>query len=81
MDSRIIETLSNQTDIHQYAIHFMAPQPSRDFCELRFDLNFLILFLNRIFYILFMFEKKVLERGQLFESKVFICNLFSVNRA
>lgn len=32
---RVIETLTSQTDIYQYAIHLMAPQPSRDFCELR----------------------------------------------
>jgi deleted in liver cancer protein len=35
MDLRVVETLSTQADIVQYAIHFMAPQPSRDFCELR----------------------------------------------
>ena len=35
IDSRVVENLSAQADIYQYAIHFMAPQPSRDFCELR----------------------------------------------
>lgn len=34
-ESKIIESLSNQTDVFQYAMAMMAPQPSRDFCELR----------------------------------------------
>ena len=32
---RVIETISNQTEIYQYSLHLMAPQPSRDFVELR----------------------------------------------
>ncbi|CAF0713750.1 unnamed protein product [Brachionus calyciflorus] len=35
VESKIIEQLNTQTDIFQYVMHFMAPQPSRDFCELR----------------------------------------------
>lgn len=35
MEFKVIETLSSQADIVQYVVHFMAPQPSRDFCELR----------------------------------------------
>jgi len=35
MEFKVIETLSTQADIVQYAVHFMAPQPSRDFSELR----------------------------------------------
>ncbi|RMZ95746.1 Rho GTPase-activating, partial [Brachionus plicatilis] len=35
IESRIIEQINDQTDIYQYVMHFMAPQPSRDFCELR----------------------------------------------
>ncbi len=34
-ESRIVETLSSQADIFQYSMNMMAPQPSRDFCELR----------------------------------------------
>jgi deleted in liver cancer protein len=35
LESRIVETLNSQTDIFQYVMHLMAPQLSRDFCELR----------------------------------------------
>jgi hypothetical protein len=35
IDSRVVEVLDNRTDVIQYVVHFMAPQPSRDFCELR----------------------------------------------
>ena len=36
IDSRVVETLNDQTDVIQYVLYFMAPQPSRDFCELRY---------------------------------------------
>lgn len=36
LESRVIEQINEQTDIFQYVMHFMAPQPSRDFCELRY---------------------------------------------
>jgi hypothetical protein len=32
---RIVESLADQTDIIQYVTNLMAPQASRDFCELR----------------------------------------------
>lgn len=35
LESRVVETLANQADIVQYVMSFMAPQPTRDFCELR----------------------------------------------
>lgn len=35
VESRIIEQMNLQTDVFQYVMHFMAPQPTRDFCELR----------------------------------------------
>lgn len=35
LESRVVEVLGAQVEIFQYAVHYMAPQPSRDFCELR----------------------------------------------
>ncbi len=35
VDFKVVETLNSQTDIVQYAMHLMPPQPTRDFCELR----------------------------------------------
>ena len=35
LESRVVEALASQTEIFQYAVHVMPPQPSRDFCELR----------------------------------------------
>lgn len=35
LESRVIEGLEPQTEIVQYVAHVMAPQPSRDFVELR----------------------------------------------
>ena len=35
VDFRIVDTLNSQTDILQYVMHLMPPQPTRDFCELR----------------------------------------------
>lgn len=34
-ESRVVEQLTSNADVFQYVMHFMAPQPSRDFCELR----------------------------------------------
>jgi hypothetical protein len=35
VDFKIVDTLNSQTDIVQYVMHLMPPQPTRDFCELR----------------------------------------------
>jgi hypothetical protein len=35
VDFKIVDALNSQTDIVQYVMHLMAPQPTRDFCELR----------------------------------------------
>jgi len=35
LESRVVQVLGAQVEIFQYAVHCMAPQPSRDFCELR----------------------------------------------
>lgn len=35
VDFKIIDSLNSQTDLIQYAMHFMPPQPNREFCELR----------------------------------------------
>ena len=35
IDMKVIENLTNQTDVVQYVMNLMPPQPTRDFCELR----------------------------------------------
>lgn len=35
VDFKIVDSLNNQTDLVQYAMHFMPPQPNREFFELR----------------------------------------------
>lgn len=35
IESRLVECLTAQTDVVQYVMNLMPPQPTRDFCELR----------------------------------------------
>jgi len=35
VESRVLEVLESQTEVFQYVVHVMAPQPSREFVELR----------------------------------------------
>ncbi len=35
MESRVLEVLEARTEVFQYVVHVMAPQPSREFVELR----------------------------------------------